>query len=222
MVARRQQQKLLTVALLAALGSMVVLHSSTSFVVLGSQGRHVGRTAMHSYNAPRMTLPIFNQLPWADDLEGQDALHHEATMSAVDKTVNHMEEFDKKLVEGLSLDELHEYDRALVLLIADLEDKIASNENEVLRNAMEVQSENQVVWLESMMQSIGDLRRQLRRVRDREGKLQHHLANTNRGFLQNLMRAAAIALGGQKAAPRSDYPAGFVSSYTGEPAETSF
>lgn len=221
MVARRQQQKLLTVALLAVLGSVLVLHSST-FVVLGSQGRHVGRTAMHSYNAPRMVLPMLNELPWVEDLEGQDALNHAATMSAVDKTVNHMEEFDKKLVEGLSLDELHEYDRALVLLIADLEDKIASNENEVLRNAMEVQSESQVVWLESMMQSIGDLRRQLRRVRDREGKLQHHLANTNRGFLQNLMRAAAVALGGQKAAPRSDYPAGFVSSYTGEPAETSF
>jgi len=193
-----------------------------TFAMLGSKASPPGRTAMSAVGYPHVMLPSFSPLPWAEDLEGQEAENHADIMAAVDKTVDHMEEFDQKLVDGLSLDELHEYDRSLVDLIAQLEDKIHSSESQILRYAMEAHSESQVVWLESMLQSIGDLRRQLRRVRDREGKLQHHLANTNRGFLQSMMRAAAIALGGQKAAPRSDYPASGVSSYTGEPAETSF
>lgn len=218
MAAHRQQQKLCLVALLALLlGSQ-----SSTFVMLGSKARVPGRIAMSAFSAPRVALPDFSPLPWADDLEGQDALTHAEVMAAVDKTVDHMEEFDKQLVDGLSLDELHEYDHALVQLISDLEDKIASAQSEVFRNAMHVQSESQVVWLESVLQSIGDLRRQLRRVRDREGKLQHNLANKNRGFLKNIMRAAAIALGGPKAGPRNDYPATGARSFTGEPAETSF
>jgi len=117
-------------------------------------------------------------------------------------------------VDGLSIQELHEYNTALINLIAEVEGKIAEQESEVLRNAMGVQSESQVLWLESMIQTMGDLRGQLRRVRDRERKLQGSIDKRDGGFLQTLMRAVASGFGVQKALPGNYYPAIGASSYT--------
>jgi len=169
------------------------------------------RPTSMSLHVPYVSLPQFTPLPWADDLEGKEALEH----APVDKTAKFsLEEFDMKLVEGLSVQELHEYNTALINLIAEVEGKIAEQESEVLRNAMGVQSESQVLWLESMMQTIGDLRGQLRRVRDRERKLQGSIAKRDGGFLQTLMRAVASGFGGKKALPGNYYPAIGASSYT--------
>jgi hypothetical protein len=166
---------------------------------------------LDSLQVPYVALPGFTSLPWADDLEGKDALAHAPRDKAAAFS---LEDFDMKLVEGLSIQELHEYNRALIDLIAEVKGKIAEQESVVLRNAMGVQSESQVLWLESMMQTIGDLRGQLRRVRDRERQLEGSIAKREGGFLQTLMRAVALGFGGQKAVPGNVYPASGVSSYT--------
>lgn len=166
---------------------------------------------LDSLQVPYVALPGFTPLPWADDLEGKEALEHAPRDKAAAFS---LEDFDMKLVEGLSIQELHEYNRALIDLIAEVKGKIAEQESVVLQNAMGVQSESQVLWLESMMQTIGDLRGQLRRVRDRERKLQGSIAKRDGGFLQTLMRAVASGFGGQKALPGNYYPAIGASSYT--------
>jgi hypothetical protein len=198
-------------------GAAACLVSSSFLAPQLSQGfasiasRLSARPTSMSLHVPYVSLPQFTPLPWADDLEGKEALEH----APVDKTAKFsLEEFDMELVEGLSIQELHEYNTALVDLIATGEGKIAELESEVLRNAMGVQSESQVLWLENMMQTIGDLRGQLRRVRDRERKLQGSIAKRHGGFLQTLMRAVASGFGGQKALPGNYYPAIGASSYT--------
>lgn len=183
--------------------------SSLGFASLSSAARITPK----SFRVPYAPLPEFTPLPWVDDLEGKEALQHASVASVLDKTAYTLEEFDKLLVEDMSIQELHRYNTALVDLIGEMKDKISERESAVLRNAMEVESETQVLWLESMMQTIGDLRGQLRRVRDRERKLQGSLAKKNGDFLQTLIRAAAAGFGGQKAAPKSDYPASGVASY---------
>jgi len=83
---------------------------------------------------------------------------------------------------------------------------------------MEVRSEAQLVWLENVLQTVSDMKEQLQRVRTAHGSVHARLATKERGFFEKMMHAAACAVGGNKMASNSDYPASGVSSFTGEPS----
>jgi len=208
--------------LLLVVGAGVFIAAPLVFVPTGAIGastRAAPRAAkvQAQGTSVRVSLPDLNPLPWAEDLEGADALHHAEVMKTVDKVVEHIYEFDQGLYNGMTEEQLNEYDNTLTQALHELEDALSASQRDLVRDSMEPKSESQVVWLEYMLQSIGDLRRQLRRVRDGEGKLHKRLAKTDRGFLQKLLQASAVAVGGHKAVANYDYPATGVSSYTGEP-----
>eukprot|EP00929_Paragymnodinium_shiwhaense_P023526 TRINITY_DN14708_c0_g1_i1.p1 TRINITY_DN14708_c0_g1~~TRINITY_DN14708_c0_g1_i1.p1 ORF type:complete len:241 (+),score=49.74 TRINITY_DN14708_c0_g1_i1:71-724(+) len=164
---------------------------------------------------PYIAPPMMNPLPWSDDFEGKDAQMHDDCLAAVDDCVDSIQAFDKGLGEGLSEWQLHEYDCKLSAGVRQLEDIISKTQAELARDASLSHRESQRVWLDSILQSVGDLRRQLQRIRDVEGKLHSRMAKTDRGFLQSLIRAAAVAIGGHKGVIKGDYPASGVRSYSG-------
>eukprot|EP00929_Paragymnodinium_shiwhaense_P004777 TRINITY_DN10596_c0_g2_i1.p1 TRINITY_DN10596_c0_g2~~TRINITY_DN10596_c0_g2_i1.p1 ORF type:complete len:223 (+),score=48.54 TRINITY_DN10596_c0_g2_i1:78-746(+) len=201
------------------LGAALLLPMVCNFAIVGSTRKQLGRSTSlrgRATGAMRMPLPELSPLPWTEDLQGAQALQHDRCMKAVDKCVQLISAFDKGLASGLTFEQLQEYDRVLEAGIQELENQITLTQSDLLRDSMEVKSEAQLVWLEFMLQSIGDLRRQLRRVRTAEGKLKSRMAQEDRGFLQKMIQAAATAFSGHRAVLHSDYPATGVSSYTGE------
>eukprot|EP00929_Paragymnodinium_shiwhaense_P004785 TRINITY_DN10596_c0_g5_i2.p1 TRINITY_DN10596_c0_g5~~TRINITY_DN10596_c0_g5_i2.p1 ORF type:complete len:225 (+),score=51.11 TRINITY_DN10596_c0_g5_i2:92-766(+) len=218
MTANRRRHTVLALLLVACITMPLVLNFMVPTATMRSKATRPEKVRLAATSFMRMPLIEMNQLPWAEDLEGAEALQHEECLQAVESCLQHMADFDKSLSEGgMSEAQLQEYDRILAAGIRELEDKISETHRIILRDSMEVKNEAQLLWLDSMLQSIGDLRRQLHRIRDVEGKLQASMAKTDRGFLQTLIQAAAVALGGHRAVLHNDYPASGVASYTGEP-----
>eukprot|EP00929_Paragymnodinium_shiwhaense_P004778 TRINITY_DN10596_c0_g3_i1.p2 TRINITY_DN10596_c0_g3~~TRINITY_DN10596_c0_g3_i1.p2 ORF type:complete len:224 (+),score=79.96 TRINITY_DN10596_c0_g3_i1:80-751(+) len=203
------------------LATSLFLPMAFNFALVGSAqgriGRDAARVRAHATSFMRMPLPEMNPLPWAEDLQGAKALQHDKCMKAVDKCVQLMAKFDKGLADGLTFEQMQEYDRVLAAGVLELENEIVQTQSDLLRDSMEVKSDAQLVWLEFMLQNIGDLRRQLKRLRSAEGKLKKRMAMEERGFLQKLIQAAAVAFSGHRGVLHSDYPATGVASYTGEP-----
>eukprot|EP00929_Paragymnodinium_shiwhaense_P001376 TRINITY_DN1015_c0_g1_i4.p1 TRINITY_DN1015_c0_g1~~TRINITY_DN1015_c0_g1_i4.p1 ORF type:complete len:238 (-),score=55.05 TRINITY_DN1015_c0_g1_i4:295-1008(-) len=211
------------------------LPPAMNFVVGGARSR-VARPAnirLRATGSLRMPLPELNPLPWAADLEGAEALQHDGNMKALEKcielicsldeslpdtsTSESLREHDSVLAKRLTFEQLKEYEGTLAAGAQELEDKIAQTQGDLLRDSMEVRSEAQLAWLESMLHGIDELREQLRRVRIAEGQLRKRIATGESSFLEKVMQAAAVAFSGHRAVLHSDYPASGVSSFTGEP-----
>eukprot|EP00929_Paragymnodinium_shiwhaense_P057307 TRINITY_DN28685_c0_g1_i1.p1 TRINITY_DN28685_c0_g1~~TRINITY_DN28685_c0_g1_i1.p1 ORF type:complete len:267 (-),score=49.15 TRINITY_DN28685_c0_g1_i1:446-1246(-) len=201
-----------------ALGATAALLCPSALrAFVGSTGKATLRGAVQTRRTamPYIPPPMMNPLPWSDDLEGKDAQMHNDCLAAVDDCVDNIQAFDKGLDAGMSEQQLHEYDEKLAAGVRQLEDIISRTQAELAGGASAAQRESQRVWLDSILQSVGDLRRQLQRIRDVEGKLHSRMAKTDRGFLQSLIRAAAVAIRGHKGVLKGDYPASGVQSYSG-------
>eukprot|EP00929_Paragymnodinium_shiwhaense_P067034 TRINITY_DN3371_c0_g1_i1.p2 TRINITY_DN3371_c0_g1~~TRINITY_DN3371_c0_g1_i1.p2 ORF type:complete len:222 (+),score=61.29 TRINITY_DN3371_c0_g1_i1:81-746(+) len=204
-----------------ALGSAAALLAPSALraFVAGMPGRSALRGSMRTATAamPYIAPPMMNPLPWSHDLEGKDAQMHTDCLTAVDECVDSIQAFDEGLEAGLTEGQLHEYDEKLAAGVRQLEDMIAKTQAEIAGHASQApqRRESQRIWLDSVLQSVGDLRRQLQRIRDLEGKLHVRMAQKDRGFLQNLIRACAVAIGGHKGVVKGDYPASGVQSFSG-------
>jgi len=174
-----------------------------------------------------------NPLPWAEDLEGSEALqdaHAAETQRKIDGIVQHIIEVDLAIEKFGSLtaglhgnaeptkQQLYKYDRTLSSNIQMLEEQVERMQSELTRDSMEVRSEAQLLWLENLLQTVGEMKLQLSRVRAARGSVHSRLAKEERGFFETIMHSAACIFGGSKVGSSSGaYPATGVSSFTGEP-----
>eukprot|EP00929_Paragymnodinium_shiwhaense_P089862 TRINITY_DN50051_c0_g1_i1.p1 TRINITY_DN50051_c0_g1~~TRINITY_DN50051_c0_g1_i1.p1 ORF type:complete len:231 (-),score=69.46 TRINITY_DN50051_c0_g1_i1:332-1024(-) len=222
---RRSQRKTAAIAIVVCLTALSGPVSRTYATIGGSARASPGRRSRTTAGdsrvmpTPHMTVPFSNPLPWSEDLEGLEAKQRAETAvaAAVTATDGRLKMLGPEMTKKMAVAELRAYDRQLNAKIAELEDKISIMQQEILRDAMAVSSKPQLAWLEGMLNHVEELRGELAHVREAESELHSRLERED-GFLQQLVRAAAVALGGHKAAMEGSYPATGVSSYTGQPS----